>query len=108
MSWKDIIKQNKTMADLSDSDREKLLRIKEEYDKTITEYPEDYYTFQEMVDKLLSEGKSVDEIIDFIIKEIVEEEYLDEDDNQMEEMESRRERSADAYFSGGGYNTGVY
>ena len=67
MSWKDIIKQNKTMADLSDSDREKLLRIKEKYDKTIAEYPENYYTFQEMVDKLLSKGKSVDEIIDFII-----------------------------------------
>ena len=34
--------------------------------------------------------------------------WRDVDDDEMEEMERRSERSADAYFSGHGYNTGDY
>ena len=43
-----------------------------------------------------------------IIQEMYSSWKKDDDYDEMEEMERRRERSANRYFSGGGYNTGDY
>ena len=136
MTWQDILKQNKTMADLSDSDRERLLKEKERYDRTMS-YVGEKDPFEEYVNYLLSDGYTVDKIIDRLDDEYNEwfdssdgkkwalsegnyslNEYLDEIDDmyrdseyeydEMEEMERRSEESANRYFSGGGYNTGDY
>lgn len=135
MAWQDILKQNKTMADLSDSDRERLLKEKERYNRTMS-YVGEKDPFEEYVNYLLSNGNTVDKIIERLDDEYNEwfdssegrewalsegnysiDEYYEEIDDlyrdsdeydEMEEMERRREESANRYFSGGGYNTGDY
>lgn len=135
MTWQDILKQNKTMADLSDSDRKRLLKEKERYNRTMS-YVGEKDPFEEYVNYLLSHGNTVDKIIDRLDDEYNDwfsssdgekwalsegnyssNEYYDELDDmdkdsyeydEMEEMERRSEESANRYFSGGGYNTGDY
>lgn len=114
--WKDILKYKATVKDRerfyrdnpqfdNDKDRAEIKRHALAWNKAhVKDVTIDFYGALEHVLEEYDLNKALKEL------KIMYSSWRsdDDDDDGMEDMERRSERSADAYFSGHGYNTGDY